>query len=89
MRIFYSVVIVFAITACKVETITVKFTEGQEGHIIVPLVINDSVVYGIFDTGAPVSLLTEQDRIRTGLSISDDSISYRLAMDEESTGKQF
>lgn len=75
--------ILVIISACKVETTTVKFTADQSGHIIVPLVINDSIVYGIFDTGAPVSLLTEQDRIRTGLSFTDDSIRYHFALDEE------
>lgn len=66
--------LIFAIiTACKVDTTTVKFTTDQVGHIIVPLVINDSVVYGIFDTGSQKSVIEESVRKRINLMITADS----------------
>ena len=60
-------------TACQEHVTIVKFFANEEGHLIVPLLINDSVVYGVFDTGAPGSRITEFERKRIDLTKTSDS----------------
>ena len=49
--------VILMMCSCRKDYVTIKFMFNDIGHIVFPLSINDSLVYGIFDTGAQSSLI--------------------------------
>lgn len=61
---------ILMIWSCERDHVIVKFMFNDVGHIVFPLSINDSLVYGIFDTGAQSSLIEKKEQNRIGLDTS-------------------
>lgn len=62
--------VILMMCSCRKDYVTIKFMFNDVGHIVFPLSINDSLVYGIFDTGAQSSLIEKKEQNRIGLDTS-------------------
>jgi hypothetical protein len=80
--LYLPIFMLLMVVGCKENlsknTTTVKFSRDEKGRILIPFAINNTVVYGMFDTGATYSLIEESDRKRVDIEISDDTTAFRF-----------